>query len=156
MGHVLGFGVLWDPEGLLADPSLPPNNGDDPHFTGTQAINAFNASGGTLYTAGAKVPVENFGQEGTKDKHWRESVFDNELMTGFLNSGVPEPLSAITIASFADQGYTVNQNAAYPYTLPLAARTAGSRGHIELCDDIAHIPIRLVAPDGRVTRILRP
>ena len=34
MGHVLGFGVLWGVEGLLVDPSQPPNNGDDPHFPG--------------------------------------------------------------------------------------------------------------------------
>jgi hypothetical protein len=84
-------------------------------------------------------------------------VFDAELMTGFLDVGAPEPLSAITIASFADQGYTVNQSAADPYTLPLgAARVAGSHRRIELVDDIAHIPIRLVAPDGRVTRIINP
>jgi hypothetical protein len=158
MGHVLGFGVLWGFQGLLADPSLPPNNGTDPHFTGAQAIAAFNASGGSTYTDGAKVPVENFfGEEGTKDKHWRELVFETELMTGVLDPGAPEPLSAITIASFADQGYTVNQSAADPYTLPFgAARVAGSHRRIELVDDIAHIPIRLVAPDGRVTQILRP
>ena len=101
--------------------------------------------------------MEDTGQPGTKDKHWRESVFDDELMTGFLDPGRPEPLSAITIASFADQGYTVNQNAADSYTLPLgAARVAGSHRRIELVDDIAHTPIRLIAPNGRVTRTLRP
>ncbi len=82
MGHVLGIGVLWDILGLLADPSLPSNPGADPHFTGAAAIAAFNAVGGTLYTDGEKVPVENDGGPGTADVHWRESVFDTELMTG--------------------------------------------------------------------------
>ena len=132
MGHVLGFGTLWTTEGLLADPSLPadpadpPNPGADPHFTGAQAITAFNAVGGTTYTGGAKVPVENFGGAGTADAHWRESVFDNELMTGFINAGV-NPLSRVTVASLADLGYTVNLAAADPYTLGAGLRAA-SRG----------------------------
>lgn len=156
MGHVLGFGVLWDVQGLLADPASPPTTGADPHFTGAQAVTAFNASGGTLY-AGKKVPVEDMGGPGTVNKHWRELVFENELMTGFLDAGQPEPLSAITIASFASEGYSVNPSAADAYTLPLAAaRATGRRGRIELVDDIARTPIRLIAPNGRVTRTIRP
>lgn len=81
MGHVLGIGTLWDTEGYLADPSQ--QGGTDPHFTGSLAVSAFDAVGGTSYT-GAKVPVENTGGTGTADGHWRESVFDAELMTGFI------------------------------------------------------------------------
>ena len=43
----------------------------DPHFTGVQALSAFNAVGGSNYTASAKVPVENTGGTGTADAHWR-------------------------------------------------------------------------------------
>jgi hypothetical protein len=50
----------------------------------------------------------------------------NELMTGFLNSG-PNPLSAVTIESMADLGYTVNVGAAdlWP-TLSGASVVAGA------------------------------
>ena len=84
MGHVLGFGTIWSDLSLLADPSL--SGGTDPHFTGAQAIAAFNAIGGATYIASAKVPVEDMGGEGTADAHWRESVFGNELMTGFVEA----------------------------------------------------------------------
>jgi hypothetical protein len=147
---------LWDLENLLADPSQPPNNGSDPHFPNSGAVAAFNAAGGTLYNDGAKVPVENVGGEGTADLHWRESVFDNELMTGFVNVG-PEPLSAITIASFAAEGYSVNPAAADPYTLPLAAlRGSAHPIGMALGRDLARTPLRLLGRDGRVARTLRP
>ena len=71
MGHVLGLGSLWSDMGLLADPSLPPAGGTDPHFTGSAALAAFDAAGGAAYP-GAKVPVENRGGSGTADVHWRE------------------------------------------------------------------------------------
>jgi hypothetical protein len=29
------------------------------------------------------VPVENSGGSGTRDAHWRESEFGNEVMTGY-------------------------------------------------------------------------
>ena len=51
--------------------------------------------------------------------HWSEFVFDNELMTGFVEpSGVSMPLSIVTIGSLHDLGYTVNYNASDAYWLP--------------------------------------
>src|SRR6185295_12404292 len=101
MGHVLGFGGLWD------DPSkdLILNAGTaDPTFTGAQALIAFdNTNGGNTYV-GAKIPVENTGGPGTADSHWRESVFENELMTGFISSP-GNPMSLTTVESFVDLGY---------------------------------------------------
>lgn len=157
MGHVLGFGVLWDLEGLLANPSVPDNAGADTHFTGPEAIAAFDAAGGTLFTGGAKVPVDNNAVPGTADSHWRESVFENELMTGFVDAG-PQPLSAITIASFVAEGYTVNLGAADAYTLPPsgALRAGRIRGTMALHDDVARTPLRLLGPTGQVTRTVRP
>ncbi len=63
------------------------------------------------------VPVANRGRAGTFGGHWRESVFGNELMTGFLDGGV-NPLSRMTIASLEDLGYSVNYDAADPFELP--------------------------------------
>jgi hypothetical protein len=44
------------------------------------------------------VPVESSGGSGTRDAHWRESVFTNELMTGYAGPGRDLPLSRMTIS----------------------------------------------------------
>lgn len=156
MGHVLGIGTLWAFQGLLADASLPsdpadpPIVGADPHFTGSQAIDAFDNAGGVTYVASAKVPVEDTNGPGTADAHWRESVFDNELMTGFIGTG-QSPLSRITIASLADQGYAVDLAAADSYSLIFALRAFDSRPKFLLKNDILRVPIRKVDRRGRVT-----
>jgi hypothetical protein len=151
MGHVLGFGSLWDLQGLLADPSLPPTNGIDPHFTGPQAIGVFNSLGGSTYT-GNKVPVENIGGEGTADGHWRESVFANELMTGFVDAG-QNPLSNVTVASLADQGYAVNMVGADPYSLALSLRALSASPRLKLTNDVLRVPIRRIDSNGRVVSL---
>ena len=154
MGHVLGFGTVWDLEGLLANPSFPADSGVDTHFTGAQAISAFNNAGGLAYVAGAKVPVENNAHAGQADGHWRESVLDNELMTGFINPG-QNPLSRITIASLADQGYAVNLAAADAYSLMLTLRAFDNRPKLLLENDILRGSIRKVDRHGRVTGMFR-
>ncbi|MEM9216665.1 MAG: leishmanolysin-related zinc metalloendopeptidase [Cyanobacteria bacterium P01_F01_bin.150] len=103
MGHVLGIGTIWDNLDLL-DVSNP----GDPRFTGVLATAEYNK----LFDVNeSSVPVEAEGGPGTALSHWRESVFDNELMTGYLNVGI-NPLSRITVASLADLGYTVDMAAA--------------------------------------------
>ena len=160
MAHVLGFGLVWDSLRLIADPSLPPPPsetpipGADPHFTGTQAIAAFDDAGGATYTASAKVPVENAGGRGTADSHWRESVLVNELMTGYINSG-QNPLSRLTIAALADQGYTVDFAAADSYSFLSSLRALDSRPVLHLKNDIRRGPIRKVGRDGRLTGEVR-
>ncbi|MBX9584357.1 MAG: pre-peptidase C-terminal domain-containing protein [Gemmataceae bacterium] len=106
MGHVLGIGTLWGTLGLLTGAG-----GSDPRFIGPRATAEYNALFGR---AEAGVPVENTGGPGTRDGHWRESVFDEEVMTGTLDTGV-NPLSRITVASLADMGYTVDLAAADPF-----------------------------------------
>ena len=66
---------------------------DDPRFTGGWALNTYRGLGG----ADPWVAVENTGSEGTRDGHWRESTFGNELMTGYI-SVASNPMSSITIA----------------------------------------------------------
>ncbi|MGH7674058.1 MAG: Ig-like domain-containing protein [Gemmatimonadales bacterium] len=151
MGHVLGYGILWRPSllALLAD-----SGGADPHFTGAQAIAAFDSISDPDYV-GQKVPVENTGGTGTRDAHWRESVFDRELMTGFLDGGVANPLSVVSVTSMQDLGYTVNRAASDPFSYPLAAVRAAAPGPgIELHDDIWRAPLRMLDAQGRVTGIL--
>ena len=109
MGHVLGVGSLWQEKSLLTG-----SGSSDPFFTGAEAIARFNSVGGSSYT-GNKVPVENTGGPGTANSHWRESLFNNELMTGFINIS-SNPLSVVTIGSLKDLGYVVNMSAADTYT----------------------------------------
>lgn len=159
MGHVLGFGTLWDLQGFLADPSVPNNPNADPHFTGAQARAAFDLAGGTAYTGG-KVPVDNSVDvdgvpiPGTADSHWRESEFGNELMTGFIQLG-PNPLSRITIASLGDQGYAVDLAAADAFSFLRSLRAFDSRPKLLLKNDILRGPIRTVDRRGRVTSVFR-
>ena len=68
-------------------------------------------------TAPQAVPVENTGGPGTMNSHWRESVFMNELMSGFI-AAPGNPLSRVTVASLQDLGYVVDLSAAEPYALP--------------------------------------
>lgn len=106
MGHVLGIGTLWDElvRGM---------NTNDPVFIGANAMREYGLIIGAEPTP---VPVENTGGPGTRGGHWRESVFDSELMTGWLDRG-RNPLSRITLAALADLGYDVDMSAADEYRL---------------------------------------
>ena len=133
MGHVLGVWTLWDsPFALVQNPSLPSSPRVDTYFTGTFAIAAFDAAGGTSYTGGNKVPVENLLGVGSGDVHWRESVLMNELMTPVLNGSEPNPLSAITTQSLADLGYTVDS------VLRLIRSARRSRVRLDCCTRVRH------------------
>ncbi len=109
MGHVIGIGTIWTNKGLLTGA-----NTANPRFTGAAAKKEFGALKGTGPTA---VPVENTGGPGTANSHWRESVFRNELMSGFI-AAANNPLSRLTVASLQDLGYVVDLAAAEPYALP--------------------------------------
>lgn len=124
MGHVLGFGSIWQDLGLLDGAGT-----NDPQFTGAQATAEYRAIFGVTEFS---IPVENTGGPGIADVHWRESIFDNELMTGFLNSGVPNPLSRITAASMADLGYVVDLSKADVYTDPTPSKSPNATPPVSL------------------------
>lgn len=158
MGHVIGVGTLWpDSDTLLVNPSLPNNTGADTHFNGAAAIAAFDAAGGAAYTGVAKVPVENFLGVGSADSHWRESVLENELMTPELQSGVANPLSAITTESLADLGYIVDSSGADSFSpvFSAPARQTAPRGRIlRLGNDTYWGPVNVVDRSGTVSRTI--
>lgn len=108
MGHVMGIGTLWDNFNLLLGAGS-----SNSAFLGSRAFNEYIKLGGFSLP-----PLESEGGPGTKDRHWRESVFDNELMTGYLNAGAANPLSRMSIASLGDLGYNANLEAAESYQLP--------------------------------------
>ena len=110
MGHVIGIGTIWNDFKLLSGQGTT-----DPVFNGSGAIGEYETLRGA--SDSAPVPVANTGGPGTREGHWRELTFGNELMTGFINAG-NNPLSRMTIASLQDMGYQVNINAADPFNLP--------------------------------------
>lgn len=122
MGHVLGYGVLWKPiPGFwnlnFLTGGCPSNT---PQFTGAGAVAAYTTlnGGGSATT----VPVEDSGTcsgsngDGTRDSHWEETIFQSEIMTGFI-SGTVRPLSATSIRSLEDLGYQVDVAQADPFNI---------------------------------------
>ncbi len=158
MGHVLGIGTLWDNLDLLRNPS-DDNPNTDTHFVGPRAIAAFDQIGGADYLQ-AKVPVENIGGGGTRNSHWRESIFDRELMTGFIDEG-SNPMSLVTTESLGDLGYEINSASADKFAIPGALATfnglAGDAGRsrIALGDDVLRGPLFTITRDGRIRVVIR-
>jgi hypothetical protein len=156
--HVLGFGTLWDyhSPSLIVNPRTAQSA-----FIGTAATGACVQAGGSQADCVAPgVTLENTGGSGTRDGHWRKTVFKAELMTGFISSpGTAMPLSAMTIASLADLGYTVNTNVAEAYTVTssvasLLATVRGAQGPAaEEGREELLAPRFEVARDGRVTKL---
>ena len=109
MAHVLGVGSLWDPDSLITPTSSPspPIN-----YLGTGGIQGQQNIGGT----GDPI-VEDTGGSGIARVHWKQTVYQNELMTSFL-TGSTQPLSALTILSLTDLGYQVDVNKADAFTIP--------------------------------------
>ncbi len=138
MGHVLGIGTIWSQDflGLLVG-----EGAIDPTFVGASAMREYGqlrnqadpANGDTP----TPVPVANTGGPGTRDGHWREAVFGDELLTGFL-SGAVRPLSRMSVGCFEDMGYQVDYSSANGYTLPSMLRIAeiglfGTRDAVDTC-----------------------
>ncbi|MCC7418927.1 MAG: hypothetical protein IT428_01480 [Planctomycetaceae bacterium] len=121
IAHALGLGSIWKQKGLLTGAG-----GAAPLFTGKQAVAAYNEIFGTNATG---VPVEgNKSPVGSRDSHWSEAVFTNEVSTPYLTGSV-RPISRVSVASMADIGYRVNLDAADFY-LPagIAGSVAGGTG----------------------------
>ncbi len=151
MGHVLGFGTLWN---FLTNALLSGAGTSDPFFNGSSARGAFLASvaTGTSF-AGNPVPGENSGGGGTRDSHWRETTLTNELMTGFISAaGIPNPLSAFTAAAFRDMGYVVNDAVADPFTFQAALQAMLAGPGFQLREGTIPGPILVIDNRGRVVR----
>ncbi|MDZ4673492.1 MAG: leishmanolysin-related zinc metalloendopeptidase, partial [Gemmatimonadota bacterium] len=138
MGHVLGIGTLWRLTNLLVGYQSP-----DPYFVGGGALTVFPTLFGPGFNyPGNHVPVENTGGPGTRDGHWREATLRNELMTGFINSGL-NPLSALSLASLRDMGYLVNDAIGEAYEiLPSFMAGPGNTGPALALPPVSSEPIR--------------
>lgn len=132
MFHALGFGTIWTDKSLV---------GANHTFTGQRALAAAKTANGAP-SNWQSVPVVNTGDAGTIDSHWRKSVFQTELMTGWISAG-SNPLSRTTIESMADLGYSVDDSQADPFTVPYpsaAALEEGAEPPLDMGDDVVHVP----------------
>jgi hypothetical protein len=155
MGHVLGYGTLWEPipglwpTNFLTATATPTTVG----HTGSAALNSFiNLNNGS----GTTVPVEDQGGAGTARSHWSEPLFASELMTGFISGNV-RPLSATSIGSIQDLGYVVNLSVADPFNFQSPATLRAGEGTVlarrELKNDVRQGPMFQYDEDtGRLTR----
>jgi hypothetical protein len=144
MGHVLGIGTIWASKGLLSSP-----NTNNPTFTGANAKKEYGVLRGT---GAAPVPVENTGGPGTRNSHWRETVFKNELMTGFVSSA-KNPMSRLTVASLKDLGYVVDLTRAERYSLPNLAQLAEGGFLVAAVDrtDLVIPTVPMILPEDSVS-----
>jgi hypothetical protein len=141
MLHVVGFGTAWTD---VTPPLLSGAGSADSAFVGAQALAAATAWNGA--PAGwTSVPVENTGGSGTRDSHWRETVFGNELMTGWLGTVEANPLSRTTAASLADLGYGVDLAAADPFDLSTVTLLRSGE-QLFLGDDLLRLPVVEIVP----------
>ncbi|MFD1211009.1 leishmanolysin-related zinc metalloendopeptidase [Arthrobacter sp. GCM10027362] len=135
MGHVLGCNAfVWERKGFVIGKET-----ENWAFTGPMATAEYGqlidpCSRQDAADGHAKpVPIENLHGPGTRGSHWRETVFGNELMTGFVGQA-GNPLSRITGGMFGDIGYDVDLAACDPYQLP---------SHLQLAE------LGLLAPAAR-------
>lgn len=150
MLHVVGFGTIWED---VVPVRITGAGTGDPRFTGPLATQACNNAGGSG-VCGTGVPLENCVGisgcgEGTRDSHWREPVFRTELMTGYVEAtNVPMPLSAMTLQSLADLGYSVTLAGADTYSIPGTAIMVPEEGVARPVWEITRRPSLEVSPDG--------
>jgi Ca2+-binding RTX toxin-like protein len=105
MGHVLGFGNLWQADYLKSNTE----------YTGVHALAAYRIL--INEPIATSVPIETDGGSGTAGVHWDDLTFGSELMTGYTSNGVM-PLSAMSIGALEDLGYSVDYSKADSFTMP--------------------------------------
>jgi len=88
MGHCLGLGTNWDLAGVVSGST----------YTGANGVQGWRDVGCT-----GDLPLDTGG-------HWSESCLSIELMTPTLRTNFDYSVSAVTMGSLEDLGYTVNRN----------------------------------------------
>lgn len=116
IGHVLGIGTLWTNGTTFDENTIQTPSGGYPYLL------PFANEEDTLLGRIGGASVEDTGGSGTAKGHWKELVYDHELMTGYVESSGSMPLSRLTIGALRDLGYNVTFETAESYTLPTRRR----------------------------------
>ena len=93
MLHSVGVGTIWDRLNLIGE-----NEAGETIFLGDLAT----------ATHGDDILIETDGGPGTAYGHWDEATYDNELLTGYIDSD--NVLAEFTVASLGDLGYEIDLN----------------------------------------------
>ncbi len=98
IAHVIGFGTLWEANGLYTEDSY--------EYTGANALEVYQA---TIDPDATYVPVEDDGGDGTANAHWEYDSYNNydTLMLGWTDLDSYYTISDVTWASFVDLGYEI-------------------------------------------------
>ena len=115
IGHVLGIGT----SGFWRGRILPAGE-DDLRLLVFGGLEIWRNYGGEGFP-----PLENVSSTGSFGQHWRESTFGDELMTPFFSLSRPNPLSALSLSFLGEWGYSVDLEAADPFTPPAPAGLGG-------------------------------
>jgi hypothetical protein len=114
MGHVLGFGVLWDTAAILDGTGIPATfqqvytNGSG-QYTGAAALAAYQVEFGQ--PSATFIPVELDGGDGTANGHWNEAKdnFNVENVAGF-DSDPGDGVAAPTIVGGVHAGESLDDD----------------------------------------------
>ncbi|NJK64577.1 MAG: peptidase [Synechococcaceae cyanobacterium SM2_3_1] len=131
MLHVLGFGTIWRRNEFNLSRGI-----FYPRYIGEQARSIYQSVFSLSPFFGLSIPLETDGGPGIRGQHWSESLFGNELMTGFIDEGF-SPISSVTIASLVDLGYEVDFSQAEDFS-PLGRNRTTSEplGHCRVLNDL--------------------
>lgn len=107
MGHVLGLvGTTTARCSAACNPTTPARQA--PYVCPRAGAEYGTVSGGT----NGGLTLENGGGAGTACGHWEEDSFltdtSSEIMTGFFEADLWQPLSSVTVAGLQDLGYVVD------------------------------------------------
>lgn len=133
-GHVLGLGTLWSAGTTYTASGMGSGHPYIPQYA-NQAHQSLDGSGPAL--------VEDVGGSGTVGSHWKETFYDHELMTGFVEASGAMPLSNLTVSALRDLGYQVRNENAESYSLPGSRRRLrqGTIRHYHHCTDNMPQPV---------------
>lgn len=119
MGHAIGLGSLWERFRLVVGIGTT-----NPTYIGASAVREYNSVFGVRASG---VPLEAGGGPGTAGAHWRETIFETEIMSGYAEPpGVVMPISRVTVAALQDLGYRVNYAAADAFSPSSGGRSAAA------------------------------
>eukprot|EP00904_Undaria_pinnatifida_P006370 jgi/Undpi1/2863/HiC_scaffold_14.g06240.m1 len=141
MGHVIGVGTLW---GVGYGDCTTCRDDGDPAWTCPAALSEYYDIGGTDSDI-----VETDGGSGTSCGHLDEDIFDDELMTGYVDSTMY--MSKMTAAILDDLDYIVDPSAVDSYTLPSERGASINKEEglaITFNDTVVDTIILVVSEDG--------
>lgn len=136
MAHSYGLGSAWTNFNLVTSTCFFGFCTVGSDYTGVNGNEGLADLGGS-----GQIAIETDGGGGTAGAHWDDDTYVNELMTGYLNSGIANPSSVMTLKSFRDMGYTVDTSFSESYTLPKAGEV-GTGLRINMGTDVLDLGYR--------------